>query len=222
MWTVYMHRSPSGKVYIGLTGRKPQHRWGADGKYYKTQPFYYAIRKYGWDNIEHIILSTTESLEEARELEKRYIAEYDATNPEHGYNFCTGGEINDARRGQSPSAETRKKQSEKMRGERNPNYGKPLSEQHKQRLREYRTGRKLSEETKRKIGENERGANNANAKAVLQFERNGTFLREWDCVSDAAEALCGKRKGSCNIASCCAGKIASAYGYNWKYKEVRI
>ena len=187
MWTVYMHRSPSGKVYIGLTGRKPQHRWGADGKYYKTQPFYYAIRKYGWDNIEHIILSTTESLEEARELEKRYIAEYDATNPEHGYNF----------------------------------YGKPLSEQHKQRLREYRTGRKLSEETKRKIGENERGANNANAKAVLQFERNGTFLREWDCMSDAAEALCGKRKGSCNIASCCAGKIASAYGYNWKYKEVR-
>ena len=90
------------------------------------------------------------------------------------------------------------------------------------RVLNYDPSLSVTEETKRKIGENERGANNANAKAVLQFERNGTFLREWDCMSDAAEALCGKRKGSCNIASCCAGKIASAYGYNWKYKEVRI
>lgn len=220
MWTVYMHKSPSGKAYIGLTGRKPQHRWGEDGRNYRTQPFYYAIRKYGWDNIEHIILSTTESLEEARELEKRYIAEYDATNPDCGYNFCTGGEVNDARRGKPPSEEARKKQSEAMKGENNPNYGKPLSEQHRQRLREFHTGRKLSNETKRKISENEWGVKNSNAKAVLQFQKNGVFVREWDCMGDAAEALCGRRKSSCNIASCCTGKIPSAYGYIWKYKEV--
>lgn len=194
---------------------------GTDGKNYKTQPFYYAIRKYGWDNIEHVILSVTDSLEQARKLEKRYIAEYNATDPRYGYNFCTGGEINDAMRGKHPSEEARKRMSEAMRGSNNHNYGKPLSEQHKQRLREYHTGRKLSEETKRKISENGRGAKNPNAKAVLQFTREGDFIREWLCMGDAAEMLCGRRKGACNIASCCTGKLASAYGYIWRYKEER-
>ena len=215
-----MHRTPSGKVYIGLTGRKPQNRWGARGKNYKTQPFYYAVRKYGWDNIEHIILSTVDSKEEARELEKQYIAEYNATNPEYGYNFCTGGEVNDARRGKPPSEEARQKQRIAMTGENNPNYGKPLSEWHKQRLREFHTGRKMSEDAKRKIAEKEFGAKNHNAKGVLQFDRAGAFVREWACMGDAAEALCGRRKSSCNIASCCNGKIPSAYGFIWKYKEV--
>lgn len=220
MWSVYMHRTPNGKVYIGLTGRKPQYRWGVEGKNYKTQPFYYAVRKYGWDNIEHIILSTVDSKEEARELEKRYIAEYNATNPEYGYNFCTGGEVSDTRRGKSPSEETRQKQRIAMSGENNPNYGKPLSEWQKQRLREYQTGRKLSEDTKRKISEKEFGANNHSARSVLQFERNGVFVREWACMGDAAEALCGRRKSSCNISMCCNGKIPSAYGFIWRYKEI--
>ena len=217
-----MHRSPSSKVYVGLTGKKPLWRWGADGRNYRTQPFYRAICKYGWDNIEHIILAEVKTLEEARELEKHYIALYDATNPEHGYNFCTGGEINDARRGKPPTEEARRKASERFRGERNPNYGKPLPDWQKQRLREYRTGRKLSAETKAKIGAKEFGANNANAKVVVQYTKDGAFVREWDCMADAAEELCGRRKGSCNIASCCTGKIPSAYGYLWKYKESDI
>ena len=214
-----MHRSPNGKVYIGLTGRKTLHRWGRGGKNYRTQPFYYAIRKYGWDNIEHIILAEVKTRKEAQELEKAYIAQYDATNPEHGHNFCTGGEVNDTRRGKSPSEETRRKISEKNRGVNNPNYGKPLSEAQKQKLRAYHTGRKLSVETKAKISAKEFGANNVNAKAVLQFTRDGIFVREWECMSDAAEALCGRRKSGYNIASCCTGKLSSAYGYVWKYKE---
>lgn len=213
-----MHRSPSGKVYVGLTGQKPLHRWGKDGRNYRTQPFYYAIRKYGWDNIEHDILAEVETLAEAQELEKHYIALHDATNPDHGYNFCTGGECNDARRGYVPTEEERRRASERFRGANNPNYGKPLSEEQKQRLREYRTGRKLSEETKAKISAKEFGVNNVNSKAVLQFDRAGNFIREWNCMSDAAEALCGRRKSGCNIASCCAGKLSSAYGYVWKYK----
>ena len=214
-----MHRSPSGKVYVGLTGRKPLHRWGQGGRNYRTQPFYYAIRKHGWDSIEHIILAEVESLDEARELEKHYIALYDATNPEHGYNFCTGGECNDARRGYVPTEEERCRARERFLGARNPNFGKPLPEWHKQRLREYRTGRKLSEETKAKISAKEFGVNNVNSKAVLQFTRDGELVQEWDCMSDAAEALCGRRRGSCNIASCCTGKISTAYGYKWKHKE---
>ena len=36
-WTVYMHKSPSRKVYIGITGRKPEKRWG-NGNGYKHCP----------------------------------------------------------------------------------------------------------------------------------------------------------------------------------------
>lgn len=215
-----MHRSPSMKVYIGLTSQKPQHRWGRGGKNYRTQPFYYAIRKYGWNNIEHIVLAETESRNEARKLEKEYIARFNATDRAHGYNFCTGGEVNDARRGQPVSQETREKIGRANAGENSPNYGKPLSEERKRKLREYRIGTKMSEETKRKIAAKEFGAANWNAKQVCQYTRDGAFVQEWDCMSSAAEALCGRRSGSCNIARCCSGKIPSAYGYIWKYKEV--
>ena len=33
-YTVYKHTSPSGKVYIGITCRKPKYRWN-NGKGYK-------------------------------------------------------------------------------------------------------------------------------------------------------------------------------------------
>lgn len=36
-WTVYMHKSPSGKIYIGITGRKPEKRWD-NGNGYKHCP----------------------------------------------------------------------------------------------------------------------------------------------------------------------------------------
>ena len=41
-YTVYMHISPSGKRYIGITSVKPKYRW-RNGKGYETQIFYRAI-----------------------------------------------------------------------------------------------------------------------------------------------------------------------------------
>ena len=45
----------------------------------------------------------------------------------------------------------RREKSESMKGENNPNYGKPLSEERKQHLREIRLGTHLSPETREKI-----------------------------------------------------------------------
>lgn len=60
MYTVYQHVNKiNGKMYIGITKRTPQDRWGHDGSKYKTIPhFYAAIQKYGWNNFEHNILYT--------------------------------------------------------------------------------------------------------------------------------------------------------------------
>ena len=43
---IYKHTSPSGKVYIGQTCQKPEHRWD-NGKGYKSGYFASAIKKYG-------------------------------------------------------------------------------------------------------------------------------------------------------------------------------
>ena len=52
-YSVYVHTAPSGKMYVGITKQKPEYRWGRNGIKYKTQVFYRAIEKYGWDNIDH-------------------------------------------------------------------------------------------------------------------------------------------------------------------------
>lgn len=96
MYKVYKHTCPNGKVYIGITCKKDvTKRWGRDGLGYNMQTlFYRAINKYGWDNIHHEIIEDNLSKEDAFELEKKLIKQYDSTNPNFGYNVSTGGEYN--------------------------------------------------------------------------------------------------------------------------------
>ena len=66
-WTVYMHKFPNEKVYIGITSQTAENRW-QNGKGYKTQKLMWkAIQKYGWENIEHNILH--DNLEEQYAVE---------------------------------------------------------------------------------------------------------------------------------------------------------
>ena len=46
-YTVYLHTSPSGKYYVGITGTSIEKRWKKNGEGYKNQVFYKAIEKYG-------------------------------------------------------------------------------------------------------------------------------------------------------------------------------
>lgn len=92
-YCVYMHTNlVNGKKYVGLTGRNVKERWLSNGDGYKVQPFYKAIKKYGWENFSHEILASGLSKDEACELEKYYIKKYQTTKREYGYNMSTGGE----------------------------------------------------------------------------------------------------------------------------------
>ena len=52
-YSVYMHTTPSGKRYIGITCQDPKIRWG-NGYNYKKQPYFSnAINEFGWNNIKH-------------------------------------------------------------------------------------------------------------------------------------------------------------------------
>ena len=93
-YTVYMHLFPNGKVYIGASRQQPiSKRWRA-GSGYKNQKYLFsAIERFGWNNIEHIIIQEDLQEEEAKSLEKRLIKQYDSQNPEHGYNTKDGGQV---------------------------------------------------------------------------------------------------------------------------------
>lgn len=89
-FTVYKHTAPNGKCYIGITGQDPLKRW-QKGFGYKGQVFYYAVQKYGWDNIQHEIIKDHLTEKEAQQLEIDLIKEYKSNQPEFGYNISAGG-----------------------------------------------------------------------------------------------------------------------------------
>lgn len=154
-YTVYMHIFPNNKKYIGITGQKAKERWRINGNGYKPQKLVYrAIKKYGWDNIKHIIIAENLSVIDAGELEKKIIAKYNTTDPKFGYNQSIGGENSPI--GVKRSEETRKKLSISHMGQTH-NKGYHLREEQRQHLRKINLGKKLSEETKRKISEKNKG-----------------------------------------------------------------
>ena len=46
LWCVYMHTSPSGKYYIGITSRDPIKRWCLTGSGYKKQKMFYRFQNF--------------------------------------------------------------------------------------------------------------------------------------------------------------------------------
>ena len=88
-YTLYEHIFPDGKRYIGITCQAVNARW-KKGLGYETQSkVYEAIQKYGWDNIQHTVLQTNLAKEEAENLERQRILEFNSI--ENGYNTSVGG-----------------------------------------------------------------------------------------------------------------------------------
>ena len=140
-YCVYIHTSPHGKVYIGMTGRKPNCRWQNGRGYKENLRFSRAIEKYGWDNFKHEILFNNLTKIEAEEKEIEMIKLYKSTHEEFGYNIEFGGHAS------ALSEETKKKMSEARMGKSNG----PHTEETKRKISESNTGRVLSEKTKEKI-----------------------------------------------------------------------
>lgn len=161
LYSVYKHTSPDGKVYIGATSQIPEKRWGKDGKGYRIQPrMNEAIENIGWDNFDHEIVASGMIEEEAHNMEKELIEKYNATDAEHGYNMVKGGK---GMLGYIMSEENRRKQSERVRGENHPFYGKHHSEETRRKLSESHKGqglgKPLPKETREKISRAKSGKN---------------------------------------------------------------
>lgn len=58
---------------------------------------------------------------------------------------------------------------------------------------------------------------NCYKRPVVQYDKNGTRLKQYDSVSEAAKTV-GVKVG--NISKCCNGKGKSAGGFKWLYADV--
>lgn len=76
-YKVYCHKNIyNGYMYIGITSRTLKLRWGnGDSQYRKCVCFYEALRKYGWDSFEHLVLYEGLSKKEAETKETELIRE---------------------------------------------------------------------------------------------------------------------------------------------------
>lgn len=98
VFTIYCHiHTESGRRYVGQTKKTMLKRWNqhvytANGKMKGWSHFANAIRVYGKDAFSHEVLEVCHDLDSANEAEKRWIAHFDTTNPEKGFNFKSGGD----------------------------------------------------------------------------------------------------------------------------------
>ena len=63
---------------------------------------------------------------------------------------------------------------------------------------------------------NERSAK-TKSKSVLQFTKYGELILEWTSTREIERQLGYKNQA---ISNCCNGKLKSAYGFIWKYKQI--
>jgi group I intron endonuclease len=154
-WCVYIHTNKiNNKAYIGITQQKPEHRWQNGYGYKNNKYFWRSIKKYGWDNFEHIIFAKNLTQNEAEHIEILLIALYDTTNSNFGYNISIGGVASHT--GVKHSKETKEKISEKAKErfiipENNPFYGKKHTEESKIKIGDGH--RNPSDETRKKMSE---------------------------------------------------------------------
>ena len=77
-------------------------------------------------------------------------------------------------------------------------------------------GKHHSEETKKKISESQMGNHYKPTKPILQYTKDGEFIKEWTSAKEASRVL---GINNSHIAACCKGKRKSSGGFVWKYSE---
>lgn len=208
-YSVYRLTCPDGKVYVGMTGRKPQRRWRSG---YNHNPYVReAIRLHGWENIIKTVEATGLTKDEAERLEARLVDEYRSTDRQYGYNINRGGSGKGL-----VSEQTRRLQAQRMLGDKNPTrrFGHPMKGKHhsdESRAKmsaaaKARVGRIVTDETRQKLRA-------AQKKVPVRCVETGVV---YEGVRIAAESI---RVSPTKISAVCRGRQKTAGGYHWEYAD---
>lgn len=193
---VYTHLNPKTKevFYVGIgKGNRAWNQWARRSKFWDNY-----VNKHGFE-VELIAENLTRN--QAGKIETKLIAELGRRQIDEGgtlVNRSTGGD--------------------------GGSVGYTHTEEFKQKLSEDRKGkctrkeRKLSKEAKSKISQKLKSRPVTWSKSVLQFDKQGNFIKEWDNMKDAE-----RETGAKNIFEVASGYKNQMYkssgGYVWKYKN---
>jgi group I intron endonuclease len=134
--TIYIHiNRTDGKCYVGQSKNLIK-RWHPKLHAYRNNPHLYrALKKYGWEGFDHLIVFQQEcTQEELNSLERLWIVTLNTRVSCFGYNLRAGGH-----RGEF-SKETRTKMSKSHKslvGKLNSFYGKKHTKETSQTIREW-------------------------------------------------------------------------------------
>lgn len=226
-----------GKMYIGksinISTRFSTHKYQLKQENRKkdcNRYLFNAVKKYGIDNFEFVILFETKELDEKLLVEKEfyYINLYKTTNPNFGYNLRL-----DSSTKCIVHEKTKKLQSINFKGSKNPNYKNNWSDEQKLRMSIIAKNRHqagvYNQDWKNKIAINssnmwkDEHKKSEMAKKVslaaqkydfLQIDNNGKIVAVWPSIKDIVSKNPTYKWQ--NIYSVCNGYKKRIYGYVWK------
>ena len=183
----------NGKYYIGVHhGNIISDCYYGSGRLIKN-----AIKKYGKENFQQIIIEEFSISNDAYSKEKEIVNE-NLISKKLCYNLIVGGK---GASGGSEHPMFGKKRNDIL-GNNNPS---------------------KRDDVRYKISLHKKGNKNPmfgirpiNAKKVLQYDSNMNLIKEWDTITQASNDL---NIYNSNISMCCNGKLKTSGGFIWKYKN---
>lgn len=198
---IYMIKNKvNGKIYFGQTieekGFRGRYRNGQWWKYTSNDHLRKSAEKHGIENFTIVEqFDVAYSKEELDLLEDLYICMYDTMNMEFGYNKKRGGSHGKL------SENSKKKLSEKTKGELNPMYGKKHSEETKQKMSQELKGKYSGEKSVhygKKYSEERRKRQSERQKVSMLGEGNPMYGKHHN--DKTKELYSQQRKGNMNSA----------------------
>lgn len=214
-YIVYEHISPSNKIYIGITSKFPTKRWNNGNGYLNNDYFMKAIKKYGWNNFQHIILYNNLTKEEAEEKEIELIKRFKSDKRKYGYNIQHGGSSIGKH-----SEETKIKIGIANKGRMPWNYKKHHSKETKEKISKNHYGIIPNAEVRLKMSIAKKGKKQS--KEVIE-KRAKSCCKKIKCCElnkvftslKEAQEITNIYKNS--ISNCLNGRTMTAGGYHWEY-----
>lgn len=230
---IYKITSPSNKIYIGQSINIKLRKGRYKHLGCKKQPkLYNSLIKYSWE--QHIFEIIEECLiEQLNERESFWKIHFIELLGWENCLFCEiydrgiGGprskevleKIGNGNKGKKLSEETKKKISNSRKGIK-------FSKEHKDKLSILRRKRIISKETGDKISKSNRGRkltkeqrlnHKKRSIPIIQYDLNMNKIQDWP---SAKEASLHNKPQQPDISACCHGKLKTAGGYIWKFKNI--
>jgi group I intron endonuclease len=220
----------TNKIYIGLTSnylrRKNEHLYELrSGNHYN--PYLQAAwSKYGEEDFEFSVLLEVNNLEQLKEAEVRLIEEYNAINPNLGFNLSPGG---DAAKWRAIKQYTKEgvfvKEYDTMSlaaaslGKLSTPIWKALNKKIPTAHGYQWRYSDQEQDIRTQIG------NHDHKGVVIQYDLDNNWVAEYRSAMDAGRAIQhltdakSHRSVAVNIRKVCQGKMSHAYNFIWNYKK---